>query len=116
MYENYLLVRENDYKKIKEVFEDINNSNIVISILNILKNIFGKDIYIFDRNNKMYYFKSDKINLVYTIETNKFDLKFNTDEYISINFLLSKLNKLTELQDDIKKGISWIKEKYILED
>lgn len=116
IYKNYLLVREDDYEKIKEVFEDINNNNLVIFILNILKNIFGKGIYIFDRDNKMYYFRSDKINLIYTIETNKFELKFNTDEYISIDFLLGKLNKLTELQDDIKKGIGWVRKKYILEE
>ena len=116
MYENYLLVREDDYEKIKEIFKEINNGSLVIFILNILKNIFGKDIYIFDRNNRMYYFKSNKINLIYTIETNKFELKFNTDEYINIYFLFGKLSELNELQDDIKKGMNWVREKYILED
>lgn len=106
IYENYLLVREDDYEEIKKVFEDINNNgSLVIFILNTLKNIFGKDIYIFDRNNKIYYFKSDKINLIYTIETNKFDLKFNTDEYISIDYLLDMLDKLIDLQLDIENRI-----------
>ena len=101
-YENYLLVRKDDYEKIKEVFEDINNNgSLVIFMLNELKNIFGKDIYVFDRDNKMYYFKSEKINLIYTIETNKFDLKFNTDEYIDIDFLSDKLSKLIGLQNDV---------------